>query len=176
MPTSRVVLPPLYWAPSPNQSTRRERISGVVMHETEGNFEGAVSWLRQPRAQASAHLVLAEDGTRAAQLVPWTAKAWHAVGANSHTLGLELAGFTAKRNLPEQIARAARIVGYWCHRFDIPAKKGDAHGYNGIVRHRDLGAYGGGHGDPGGFDWDEFIEAVQREVTRGRFRPVWGKD
>jgi N-acetyl-anhydromuramyl-L-alanine amidase AmpD len=176
MSVAHVVLPPIYWAPSPNQSTRREKISGVVMHETEGAFAGAVSWLRNPQAQASAHIVLKEDGSQAAQLVSWSAKAWHAVNANSHTIGLELAGKTAETNNPAQIARAARIVAFWCHRFGIPPKQGDAHGYNGIVRHRDLGTYGGGHHDPGGFDWEAFIAQVGRELHRGHFRPSWGRD
>jgi N-acetyl-anhydromuramyl-L-alanine amidase AmpD len=173
---ANVTLPPIYWTESPNQSKRSERIAGIVVHETEGAFAGAVSWLRNPQAQASAHIVLKEDGSVAAQLVPWTQKAWHAVNANGHTLGLELAGKTAETNNPAQIARAARIVGYWCHRFGIPARKGNAHGYGGIVRHRDLGVYGGGHYDPGGFDWDAFIGQVAAELRRGHFRPTWGRD
>ena len=124
--------------------------------------------------EASAHVVLKEDGGEATQLVPWAAKAWHAAGANSYTLGIEMAGFTAARNLETQLARAARIVGFWCHRLQVPAvHRMDARG--GIARHRDLGAFGGGRSDPGGFDFDAFVARVRREVERGGFRPSWGK-
>lgn len=168
-------LPPITYLPTRNQSYRLgARINGIVVHETEGGFAGAVSWLRNPAADASAHAVLREDGLLLTQLVPWSRKAWHAANANRYTLGLELAGFTASPNMPEQLARAARIVGWWCRTYSIPTHQGDRYGHNGIVRHRDLGAYGGGHGDPGGFDWPAFLAAVAFEVRRGGFRTAYG--
>ena len=168
-------LPPLVYIPTPNQSYRLgASIKGIVVHETEGGFNGAVSWLRNPRSDASASAVLREDGLLLAQLVPWGRKAWHAANANRYTLGLELAGFTANPNSAEQLARAARIVAWWCVTYKIPAKQGDSRGRGGIVRHRDLGAYGGGHHDPGGFDWTAFLKAVDAEVRRGGFRKDYG--
>ena len=62
--------------PSPN-------IGGVcrpevlVHHFTSGGFEGAVAWLCDPSAKASAHLVVDEDGT-VVQIVPFDRAAWHA--------------------------------------------------------------------------------------------------
>lgn len=173
-------LPPLVQAPTPNQSSRHGTpITGVVVHETEGGYAGAVSWLRNPAAQASAHVVLREDGLQAAQLVPWGGKAWHAVNANPSTIGLEIAGYTASPNQAEQIARAARIVAWWCQRYHISPRQGSIRGglVYGVVRHRDLGAFGGGHFDPGGFAWDGpggFLAQVQAEVQRGQFRARWG--
>jgi len=168
-------LPPLVQAPSPNQSSRRGFApSGVVVHETEGSYAGAVSWLRNPKAQASAHLVLREDGLQAAQLVPWHMKAWHAENANTYTLGIELAGKTALPNRDEQLHRAARIVGWWCVTYRIPVHQGDSKGHGGIVRHLDLGWFGGGHHDPGGFDWPTFLRMVKAEVALGGFRKVYG--
>lgn len=171
-------LPPLVYLPTPNRSYRLgARVNGIVIHETEGGFAGAVSWLRNPIADASAHAVLREDGMLLAQLVPWSgmrSNAWHAANANRYTIGLELAGFTANPNKPEQLARAARIVGWWCHTYGVPTHQGDRYGHNGIVRHRDLGAYGGGHHDPGGFDWSAFLAAVAAEVRRGGFRQDYG--
>ena len=174
-----VTLPPIRFVQTPNCSSRNgKRVEGVVVHETEGGYYGAVGWLTRKDVQASAHVVLKEDGSEATQLVPWGEKAWHAAGANPHTLGIEIAGFTGgakMQNNDAQIRRAARICGYWCERFDIPpVHKMDGH--NGLTRHRDLGAFGGGHHDPGGFDWDEFVAMVAAEVERGSFRPQWGED
>jgi N-acetyl-anhydromuramyl-L-alanine amidase AmpD len=171
-----VALPPLWFHLSPNRSSREQQAPrGIVIHETEGSFEGAVSWLCNPKAEASAHVVLSEDGSRAAQLVPWHEKAWHAVNANRYTLGLEMAGKTAEKNATSKLQRASRIVAFWCHQFGIPAKQGDMHGYNGIVTHRSLGLYGGGHFDPGGFDWEWFIDRCAKELAHGNFRHEWGQ-
>lgn len=173
--TPAVILPDLYYLPTPNQSDRGgQKITGIVIHETEGSGPGAASWLRNPRAQASAHGVLFEDGATFVQLVPWGRKAWHATNANGYTLGLELAGFTSQPNSLDQMARAARITAFWCQTFGIPARQADQLGRGGICRHRDLGAYGGGHHDPGGFDWGLFLKRVAAEVKRGGFRPRWG--
>lgn len=171
-------LPDTVWAPTVNYSSRNGvPISGIVVHETEGSYEGAVSWLRNPEARASAHIVLAEDGQRAAQLVRFVDKAWHASAANAHTLGLEMAGMTGTANNPRQLAAAARIVAYWCHHFAIHPHQGDDQGWSGIVRHRDLtgAANPDQHGDPGGFDWPAFLLAVQREIRAGNFPASWGR-
>lgn len=169
-------LPLLRWAPSPNHYGWTLHPRGIVVHETEGPYRSAVAWFGTPASQVSAHVVLAEDGSEATQCVPWLLPAWHAVNANDHTIGIELAGYTAKPNAPRQIARAARIVGYLCTRYGIPARQADAHGFGGICRHRDLGAYGGGHQDPGGFNWTAFLVACETEVRRGGYRPSWGRE
>lgn len=170
-------LPALSFLVSANQGDRTEAVSGVILHETEGAYLGAVSWLRNPAAQASAHLVLREDGAHATQLVPWSRKAWHAAQANSHTLGIEISGKTAGAgsiNAAAQVAAAVRIVAYWCHLYGIPARGATDQGYNGITTHRALGAYGGGHHDPGGFDVERFIHAVARQVDLAHFPTHWG--
>lgn len=166
-------LPPIVFLPTPNKSARRSAVSGLVVHETEGGYLGAVSWLRQERANASAHLVLREDGGHCTQLVPFGDRAWHAANANDWTVGLELSGFTAASNDPAQLAAAARIIALVCHRFDIPVRRGGDDGRGGITTHRQLGTFGGGHHDPGGFSVDALIGAAARELSRGGF-PAWG--
>lgn len=46
-----------------------------MCHITDGSFGGAVTWLCNPAAQASAHFVVAQDG-RVVQLVPIEDTAW----------------------------------------------------------------------------------------------------
>jgi hypothetical protein len=80
-----IVLPELVWKRSPNQSPRHgERIDLLVWHETAGSYAGSVAWLCNPRAAASAHIVVREDGNEATQLVALREKAWHAAYYNSH--------------------------------------------------------------------------------------------
>jgi len=82
---------------SPNQSGQ---ISPrfLVMHYTAGSSaEGSISWLTNPVARASAHLVIGRDGS-ITQLVLFNRKAWHAgrsqwrgiSGLNSHSIGIEI--------------------------------------------------------------------------------------
>lgn len=47
----------------------------IVCHITEGNFDGAVSWLCKESTEASSHFVVAKDG-RVVQLVPLEDGSW----------------------------------------------------------------------------------------------------
>lgn len=179
-PGGQYVLPPLKWRESPNQSSRNgANIIGIVMHDTEGGYAGSVSWLCNSQAQASAHLVLREDGNEATQLVRWGEKAWHAVAANQHFLGLEMAGFLNREGTDEWHT-AARICAYWCDKYRIPpvwnVRHTNAFG-PGLTRHLDLGLAGGGHHDPTTDEskWIWFCLLVQHEVARGGFLPSWGR-
>jgi N-acetyl-anhydromuramyl-L-alanine amidase AmpD len=171
-----VVLPPLKRRLSPNVSQRLTPISLVVMHDTEGAYEGACSWLCNPQAQASAHVVLREDGNDATQLVRFAEKAWACEAFNSMSLNLELAGFAAKGYQDHQLRVAARIVANWCHQYTIPATL--SNGLRpGITFHELLGVAGGGHHDPGFSQvqmiW--FVALVKSELKRGGFLPHWGE-
>lgn len=82
---------------SPNQS-RKITPEYLIMHYTAGrSAEGSISWLVNPAAKASAHLVVARDGT-ITQLVAFNRKAWHAGrsrwagrdGVNGFSIGIEL--------------------------------------------------------------------------------------
>ncbi len=70
----------------------------LVMHFTKGaSAESSVSWLQNPTAKASAHLVIGRDGG-VTQLVDFNHKAWHAGtsqwqgrrGLNGFSIGIEL--------------------------------------------------------------------------------------
>ena len=70
----------------------------LVMHYTAGgSYSGAIKWLCNPVARASAHLVIGFDGS-VTQLAPFNVKTWHAglsswrgkSGMNSNTIGIEL--------------------------------------------------------------------------------------
>lgn len=73
---------------------------GIVYHYTNGNGgQNAAHWLSQPRAKASAHLVISRDvKNEVIQLVPFNRKAWHAGpsayqglrGLNNHFIGFEI--------------------------------------------------------------------------------------
>lgn len=151
-------------------------VTMIVLHSTEGAYAGAVDWLCNPQAQASAHLVLQEDGGEATQLVPYGDKAWHVAAYNPFSIGLECAGFAGK--LPAgQLRVAARIVAFLLHKHQLPARYiGGRVTRKGWSLHQALGVQGGGHHDPGFTLWRRlwFGALVRYEKVRGGFRAEWG--
>ncbi|MCE5270300.1 N-acetylmuramoyl-L-alanine amidase [bacterium] len=70
----------------------------IIIHYTGGSSaESSAQWLCDPRAKASAHLVVGCDGV-VYQLVPFNTVAWHAgkseykgrVGFNNYSIGIEI--------------------------------------------------------------------------------------
>ncbi|HSL06079.1 MAG TPA: N-acetylmuramoyl-L-alanine amidase [Nitrospiraceae bacterium] len=70
----------------------------LVFHYTAGkSATSSIDWLTNPESKASAHLVLARDGT-ITQLAPFDIKTWHAgishwdglSGLNSYSIGIEM--------------------------------------------------------------------------------------
>ena len=169
-----IVLAPLAQHPSPNYSTRAgEAVRLLVWHSTIGGYAGSIAWLCNPAAQASAHLVIREDGGEASQLVRLAEKAWHAVQANPYSVGVEHASMSQGFHGPAQEAESARVFAWLCHRYGIPPLDGAA-SLRGIVRHRSLGAMGGGHSDgPTDQEWHRFLGRVHSELVRGGFRKRW---
>lgn len=87
---------------SPNQSNRSAAIDTLVLHNTDCDYAAAISTLMNPAEQVSAHLVIDRDGSTA-QLVPFNKKAWHAVQANSRSIGIEIVAWKdAKGMTPAQ--------------------------------------------------------------------------
>lgn len=175
--TTTVKLPTLAQASSPNYSTRSTKINLVVIHDTEGPYAGSVSWLCNPKAQASAHVVLNETGTEATQLVPWSKKAWACMAFNSRSLNLEMAGKASVGYSAAEIDAAARIAAYWCHLYSIPVQRALDGSGAGITFHQELGTAGGGHHDPGWTDAQRnaFVSKVKAHSGHGFQPATWGK-
>jgi N-acetylmuramoyl-L-alanine amidase len=92
---------PVPFRPSPNHGGALDP-RFLVMHYTAGrSAQSSAGWLCDPRAKASAHLVIGRDG-QVIQLVPFRTVAWHAgvsawhdgvrrwVGMNNHAISIEL--------------------------------------------------------------------------------------
>ena len=173
-------LPTLGWRASPNYGSRNgAKIDGIILHESEGSYTSLVNWLCNPASRVSAHLCVREDGGAIIQTVGYSKAAWHAKGVNSHTIGIEFAGYVKTANDPRQLANGARLVAMLCDRFGIPAKRGDDSGHGGICTHRQL--IGNDHTDPdyngplAGDGVAAFIEQVRSELSIGRFPAGYGR-
>lgn len=179
-------LAPLVWDPSPNFSSRRgQSKTHLVWHATIGHYLPSVHWLCEPTLynpdgsvksgpDASAHLVLREDGGESTQLVKIADKAWHAAAWNGFSIGVEHASLDQGFATHAQLLESARLFAFFCHLYNIPPIHG-LHKPRGIVRHRDLGVAGGGHVDgPSDAVWfGEYLPAVHHQLTVGGFRKVY---
>lgn len=175
-----VNLPPITFISSPNHSNRTSKVGLIVLHDTEGGYDGAISWFRSKASQVSAHVVLREDGLAATQMVKYDDKAWHCSTFNSESIGLEMAGFSRLGYGVSQLRHAARIVAFFLHKYNLPARHVHPSGVGarGFTFHQDLGVLGGGHTDPG-FSKKKtlwFDALVKWEYARGGFRKTWGID
>jgi N-acetyl-anhydromuramyl-L-alanine amidase AmpD len=170
-------LAPLTQHPSPNFSSRRgARITHLVWHATEGHYGPSIAWLCDPAANASAHLVVEEHGEESSQLVHLADKAWHCEAWNAFTIGVEHASLNAGFETHDQLQQSARLFGWLCKTHKIPPLHG-LHRPKGIVRHRDLGAAGGGHHDgPSDSVWfGEYLPLVHLELARDGYRKEYAQ-
>src|SRR5262245_20419218 len=122
-----VVLPPLAWRESPNQSARTLQSGHVpyliVWHRPVGSYHGSIDWLCNPRSQASAHVITEGAGTgvdRATQLVAWDRKAWACAAFNSASYNIEVDDDAWNGNDPGALERAARIGAWLSWKTGIP--------------------------------------------------------
>lgn len=186
---TRAVLPPLKWRESPNSSPRLAPVRLVVVHRPVGSYAGSIEALCNPTHEASAHVIVREDGREATQLVKWDRKAWACVSFNSASDNIETPDWIwedvkmdAKRTAERlRVMRiCAHIVAFRLHVRGFPAHYlTGTHLLNakGFTRHYDLGAAGGGHEDPttDTTRWFQFVHMVEEELARGGFRKTWGK-
>lgn len=173
---------------SPNATDApRRAIDLVVMHTMEiperaGAATVCARWFASPVAKVSAHYCV--DALGIVQCVREKDVAWHARGGNTHSLGVELAGYarqTARDWADEYsiavLGNASRLVADLCLRWRIPVRWLVADdlraGRRGITGHVEVSrAYGqSDHWDPGpGFPIDSFLDRVRRAQQTGRSR------
>ena len=140
----------------------------IVIHVTEGGFLGTVSWLRDPRAHASANFVVSRTG-RVQELVPLHDIAWHSGNwaVNEQSIGIENVGFTddASGFTTSEYRATARLAAVVARRSLIPIDRQHIIGHYQVPDPNDP-AQGGGidrHTDPGAYwKWGYFMNLVRR--------------
>lgn len=169
-----IALPKLHWIASPNFSMRSAPVDLVVVHDTEGGYQGAVSWFSQAKSQVSAHFVLREDGAEATQMVHLDKKAWHCKAFNSRSIGIEMAGFASKGFGDSEWQSAANIVAWLLKQYKLPVQWSPHGSGGGFCSHFDLGIAGGGHKDPttDAAKWQAFVARV-KAVPQDQLPPTW---
>ena len=167
--------PPVAWLKGEGNFTKSHRpmhsIDRIVVHVTEGAFWGSVQWLKNPRAHASSHFVIARSG-KIVQLVHLSDIAWHAGHwkTNAASVGIEHEGFTYGPGgfSGEQYRSSARLTAWIARRSLLPIDR--AH----IIGHGEVPDGNGGRGgashhtDPGpNWQWDRYLRLVRRYAVSG---------
>jgi N-acetyl-anhydromuramyl-L-alanine amidase AmpD len=130
---------------TPNKSDRKGwKPDMIISHITEGSYNGAVSWLMNPKSGASSHFVVSKTG-HITQLVPITEMAWingttlnpgtsryfghsklrlvreRKTNANYYSIGIEHEGFSAQGQ--GKLTEAQYQATLWLHKHIITEVK-----------------------------------------------------
>jgi N-acetyl-anhydromuramyl-L-alanine amidase AmpD len=141
----------------------------IILHDTEGSAEAALSWWRDPQNpyQSSAHDLVRADGV-VVHCVPYELAAHHAGGGrwpgvtdgsidgtsiiNLVSIGVEME-YPAAPDAPAwpqaQLDAARGLVRGLAQHFHIPAER--------VLRHSDVDTR---HADPRNLDWKGFLDGV----------------
>lgn len=128
-------------------------IDSIVVHTTEGQYAGAISWFQNPQSNVSAHYVIRSSDGEVTQMVRDGDTAWHAGNYNGRSIGIEHEAFIADPAwYTDTMYRSSA---------DLVKHLSNAHGIalnrTAIVAHSEVGA----SADPGPhWDWNYYMSLV----------------
>jgi hypothetical protein len=163
------------WVPahSSNQSSRSSgtsSINRVVLHTTEGSYNGAISWFQNSSSDVSSHYVLRKSDGEITQMVSDERKAWHACSNNNDTIGLEHEGASSSASTwtPQLLESSARLTAWLVTTYDIPIDRDHIVGHGEIQPSSCSYRY-----DPGPhFPWDQYMSMVASYATGSSPDPI----
>jgi N-acetylmuramoyl-L-alanine amidase len=155
--------------PSENQRPRKagRKPQYIVLHGTEGSFNGAVNWLSGKGAnkESSAHFVVSRKGD-IVSMVDTSQCAFHAgkaeweghIDINDRSIGIEMENISARhQNYPDaQLQAVVALCALLCRKWKIPADSQH------IVTHKMVSP--GRKSDPVGFPYDIFLQHLKKEM------------
>ncbi|KPC59459.1 N-acetylmuramoyl-L-alanine amidase [Streptomyces chattanoogensis] len=148
---------------------RDQRISAIVIHDTEGSWETTLRLIKDPKYVSWHYTVRSSDGL-IAQHVPTKDVAWHAGNwyENAHSVGIEHEGFLASPDAwyTEAMYRAsARLVRYLSRKYDVPLDRQHIVGHDNVPG-TTAATIKGMHTDPGPYwDWAHYFTLLGAPFT-----------
>lgn len=140
-------------------------IRQIVIHDTEGGYDGSLAALTDPAVRASAHyLVRASDGL-VTQMVENKDLAWHAGNwtLNMHSIGVEHEGYAISESswyTEPQYESTAALVKYLADSYGVPLDREHVIGHDEVPMQLD-GHAGKTHWDPGPYwDWNHLMSLM----------------
>lgn len=145
---------------------RDMKIKYIVIHDTEGSYQSAISWFQDPRSYVAAHYVIRSSDGEVTQMVKNKDTGWHAGNwyMNMHSIGVEHEGYAeegATWYTDAMYRSSAKLVRYLAEKYDIPLDRQHivAHEqYHGLTPARAKLM----HNDPGPYwDWDYYMSLLR---------------
>ncbi|WP_157631888.1 golvesin C-terminal-like domain-containing protein [Catelliglobosispora koreensis] len=162
---------PAAWVPAHSANytvANREsshNINYVVIHTTQGSYNGTISWIQNPASQVSAHYVVKSSNGAVTQMVREKDIAWHAGNwtYNTQSIGIEHEGWVEQDGWYTEALyqSSAAIVRSVTAKYGIPRDRAHIIGHNEVP--------GATHTDPGPrWNWSYFMSLVN-----GTTPPTW---
>lgn len=146
----------------------RSKVTAVVIHTTQGGYQGAINHMAGENGVAAHYVVRSSDG-HITQMVRENRISWHANSANSYAVGIEHEGWIEEPGYYYTAAlyrESAKLVQHLCSTWNIPADREH------IIGHSDVPD--ATHNDPGdGWDWDYFLALVNGESVPDQPPAPW---
>ncbi|MER8230541.1 N-acetylmuramoyl-L-alanine amidase [Streptomyces sp. NPDC094049] len=140
-------------------------IRQIVIHDTEGAYQGSLDTLTNPRGAGSAHyLIRAQDGL-VTQMLENKQLAWHAGNwtLNMHAIGVEHEGFAMKEGswfTEPQYRSSAELVKFLADKYDVPIDREHIIGHDEVALQTD-GRLSSLHWDAGPYwDWNYYMSLL----------------
>ncbi|MFF5280831.1 N-acetylmuramoyl-L-alanine amidase [Streptomyces sp. NPDC013171] len=149
-------------ADRPNQGVD---IRQIVIHDTEGGYDGSLAALTDPNVPGSAHyLIRASDGL-VTQMLETKNLAWHAGNwtHNMHAIGVEHEGYAIKEGswyTPSQYSSSAALVKFLANKYGVPIDREHIIGHDEVALQTDSGV-ANLHWDAGPYwDWNYYMSLL----------------
>ncbi len=138
-------------------------IKYIVLHDTEGSYDGTLAWFQDPAAYTSAHYVIRSADGHVTQMVRTSDVAWHAGNSliNAQSIGIEQEGYAAEGTAwftDALYENTAALVRYLAARYRIPLDREHILGHDDVANQK---RFEESHTDPGPYwDWDRFMRLL----------------
>lgn len=138
-------------------------IDKIIIHVTQGSWEGSLSWFQDPAAGVSAHYTVRSSDGKVGQSVRESDIAWHAGNweYNQTSVGIEHEGYVDDSAwfTEEMYSSSAKLTA------DIAAEYGISVDREHIIGHNEVP--GADHTDPGEhWDWDHYLGLVNQYMSQ----------
>jgi N-acetyl-anhydromuramyl-L-alanine amidase AmpD len=165
-----------------DRPTDGDGIQYLVLHDTEGSRDGAITFAQDPTSYASAHYLVGRDGS-VTQLVRTKDVAWHAGNktVDAHSIGIEHEGFALRTGTwytESEYESTAALISYLAGRFGIPLDREHLLGHDDVPAPVPASASASApapHEDPAPYwDWSHLLDLVGAPLTGLHAQPVVG--
>lgn len=156
------------------------KVNSIIIHDTEGSYNSAISWFQTTQSYVSAHYVIRSSDGDVTQMVRTSDVAWHAGDwyVNMHSIGIEHEGVAAEGAswyTEAMYQSSANLVRYLAKKYDIPLDRDHILGHDNVPGLTDA-RVPRMHWDPGPYwDWDHYMDLIKGKKSGNAEAPGFHK-